>query len=204
MKTAIITGASSGLGSEFVRQLADVFPEIQCCWLIARRRDRLEKLAVNLPGWTVECLPMDLCDPMSFVALQEKLNTQKPEVALQSLEAAAILHKAGVKVAVMTDLPANHLWYLPIAVGMCVGAGLDEMDRKILTVLIDHFNGGPVGVKTLAVACSEEIRTIEDIYEPYLIQCGFLNRTPRGRVATPKAYKHLNRLYGGTMQGSLI
>lgn len=83
-------------------------------------------------------------------------------------------------------------------------AGLDEMDRKILTVLIDHFNGGPVGVKTLAVACSEEIRTIEDIYEPYLIQCGFLNRTPRGRVATPKAYKHLNRLYGGTMQGSLI
>ena len=83
-------------------------------------------------------------------------------------------------------------------------AGLDEMDRKILTVLIDHFNGGPVGVKTLAVACSEEIRTIEDIYEPYLIQCGFLNRTPRGRVATPKAYRHLNRLYGGTSQGSLL
>ena len=83
-------------------------------------------------------------------------------------------------------------------------AGLDEMDRKILTVLIDHFNGGPVGVKTLAVACSEEIRTIEDIYEPYLIQCGFLNRTPRGRVATPKAYKHLKRLYGGSGQGSLL
>lgn len=53
---------------------------------------------------------------------------QKPEVALQSLEAAGILHRAGVKVAVMTDLPANHLWYLPIAVGMCVGAGLDEME----------------------------------------------------------------------------
>ena len=83
-------------------------------------------------------------------------------------------------------------------------AGLDEMDRKILTVLIDHFNGGPVGVKTLAVACSEEIRTIEDIYEPYLIQCGFLNRTPRGRVATPKAYRHLDRLYGGSEQGSLL
>ena len=83
-------------------------------------------------------------------------------------------------------------------------AGLDEMDRKILTVLIDHFNGGPVGVKTLAVACSEEIRTIEDIYEPYLIQCGFLNRTPRGRVATPKAYRHLNRLYGSSSQGSLL
>jgi len=54
------------------------------------------------------------------------------------------------------------------------------------------------------VACSEEIRTIEDIYEPYLIQCGFLNRTPRGRVATPKAYKHLQRMYGGSGQGSLL
>ncbi len=82
-------------------------------------------------------------------------------------------------------------------------AGLDDMDRKILTILIDHFGGGPVGVKTLAVACSEEIRTIEDIYEPYLIQCGFLNRTPRGRVATPKAYRHLNRP-GVIGQGSLL
>lgn len=70
--------------------------------------------------------------------------------------------------------------------------GLDEMDRKILTLLIEHFDGGPVGVKTLAVACSEEVRTLEDIYEPYLIQCGFLKRTPRGRVATQRAYKHLN------------
>lgn len=71
--------------------------------------------------------------------------------------------------------------------------GLDEMDRKILCLLIDHFDGGPVGVKTLAVACSEEVRTLEDIYEPYLIQCGFLKRTPRGRVATGKAYKHLGK-----------
>lgn len=70
--------------------------------------------------------------------------------------------------------------------------GLDEMDRKILTLLIEHFDGGPVGVKTLAAACSEEVRTLEDIYEPYLIQCGFLKRTPRGRVATQRAYKHLN------------
>ena len=67
------------------------------------------------------------------------------------------------------------------------------MDRKILCLLIDHFDGGPVGVKTLAVACSEEVRTLEDIYEPYLIQCGFLKRTPRGRVATGKAYKHLGK-----------
>ena len=66
--------------------------------------------------------------------------------------------------------------------------GLDQMDRKLLSVLIHHFGGGPVGVKTLAVACSEEVRTLEDIYEPYLIQCGFLKRTPRGRMATRRAY----------------
>ncbi len=70
--------------------------------------------------------------------------------------------------------------------------GLDQMDRTILSVLIGHFGGGPVGVKTLAVACSEEVRTIEEIYEPYLIQCGLIKRTPRGRVATAKAYHHLN------------
>ena len=69
--------------------------------------------------------------------------------------------------------------------------GLDTMDRKILLSLIQHFNGGPVGVKTIATACSEEVRTLEEIYEPYLIQCGFLKRTARGRVATGKAYKHL-------------
>ena len=70
-------------------------------------------------------------------------------------------------------------------------SGLDLMDRKILSVLIEHYDGGPVGVRTLAVACGEEVRTLEDIYEPYLIQCGFLKRTPRGRMATAKAYKHL-------------
>lgn len=72
--------------------------------------------------------------------------------------------------------------------------GLDQMDRKLLEVLITHYDGGPVGIKTLAVACSEEVRTIEDIYEPYLIQCGFLKRTPRGRMATARAYKNLKLL----------
>jgi Holliday junction DNA helicase RuvB len=70
--------------------------------------------------------------------------------------------------------------------------GLDQMDRKLLSVLIHNFGGGPVGVKTLAVACGEEVRTLEEIIEPYLIQCGFLQRTPRGRVATPKAYALFN------------
>jgi len=69
--------------------------------------------------------------------------------------------------------------------------GLDHMDRRILMAVIQKFGGGPVGVKTIATACSEEVRTLEEIYEPYLIQCGFLKRTSRGRVATGKAYKHL-------------
>lgn len=72
--------------------------------------------------------------------------------------------------------------------------GLDQMDRKLLEVIITHYDGGPVGVRTLAAACSEEVRTIEDIYEPYLIQCGFLKRTQRGRMATARAYKHLKLL----------
>ncbi|MDL2267606.1 Holliday junction branch migration DNA helicase RuvB [Desulfovibrio sp. OttesenSCG-928-G15] len=73
-------------------------------------------------------------------------------------------------------------------------SGLDQMDRKLLQVLIEQYGGGPAGLKTLAVACSEDVRTIEDIYEPYLIQSGFLKRTPRGRMATAKAYKHLHML----------
>ena len=68
--------------------------------------------------------------------------------------------------------------------------GLDKMDHQLLRTLIDKFNGGPVGVETLASAISEERETIEDVYEPYLIQCGFLNRTARGRVATQASYKH--------------
>jgi Holliday junction DNA helicase RuvB len=73
-------------------------------------------------------------------------------------------------------------------------AGLDALDRKLLSIIIEHYGGGPVGLKTLAVACSEDVRTIEDIYEPYLIQCGFLKRTHQGRVATSRAYSHLNML----------
>ncbi len=68
--------------------------------------------------------------------------------------------------------------------------GFDEIDRKLLMTIIEKFGGGPVGVNTLSAAISEEKDAIEDIYEPYLIQIGFLNRTPRGRVATPLAYEH--------------
>ncbi|OFW79070.1 MAG: Holliday junction DNA helicase RuvB [Alicyclobacillus sp. RIFOXYA1_FULL_53_8] len=70
--------------------------------------------------------------------------------------------------------------------------GLDELDFKLLTTLIAKFGGGPVGLDTLAAAVGEEAGTLEDVYEPFLIQLGFLQRTPRGRVATAGAYKHLN------------
>lgn len=82
MNTAIITGASAGLGREIVRQIKDVFPEIESYWLIARRPDRLAELAEALPDREVVCLPLDLCDPMSFVQLQEKLADARPEIAL--------------------------------------------------------------------------------------------------------------------------
>jgi Holliday junction DNA helicase RuvB len=68
--------------------------------------------------------------------------------------------------------------------------GFDEVDRKLLRTIIDKFGGGPVGLNSLAAAISEEKDAIEDIYEPFLIQAGFLDRTPRGRVATPRAYQY--------------
>lgn len=74
--------------------------------------------------------------------------------------------------------------------------GLDEMDNKILTTIIDKFKGGPVGISTLATAVSENSETIEEVYEPFLIQQGFIMRTPRGREVTDLAYKHLGRSKG--------
>ena len=71
--------------------------------------------------------------------------------------------------------------------------GLDKMDRKILLTILEKFNGGPVGLDTLAVAVNEEKETLEDVYEPYLIQVGFLDRTPRGRRATPLAAGHMGK-----------
>jgi Holliday junction DNA helicase RuvB len=81
--------------------------------------------------------------------------------------------------------------------------GLDEMDNKILTTIIDKFKGGPVGVTTIATAVSESPETIEEVYEPFLIQQGFIMRTPRGREVTELAYKHLGRIKGD-IQGGLF
>ena len=71
--------------------------------------------------------------------------------------------------------------------------GLDAIDHKLMLTVIDKFNGGPVGLDTLAACIGEEAATIEDVYEPYLMQIGFVDRTPRGRVAAPAAYEYFGR-----------
>ena len=77
----------------------------------------------------------------------------------------------------------------------CEDSGLDKTDRRILLTIIEKFNGGPVGLNTIAAATAEETETIEDIYEPFLMQLGFLDRTSRGRMVTSNAYAHLKIEY---------
>jgi holliday junction DNA helicase RuvB len=81
--------------------------------------------------------------------------------------------------------------------------GLDEMDRKILSTIIEKYDGGPVGIKTIAISVGEEIDTLEDFYEPFLVQSGLLNRTPRGRMATRIAYEHLKIPYTRKMDEAI-
>ena len=78
--------------------------------------------------------------------------------------------------------------------------GLDALDRRMLKSIIEFYNGGPVGLETLAATINEEAVTLEDVYEPYLLQQGFLTRTPRGRCVTKKAYEHLGMEYMGQQQ----
>jgi Holliday junction DNA helicase RuvB len=82
--------------------------------------------------------------------------------------------------------------------------GFDQMDRKLLLTIIDKFGGGPVGLETLAAAINEEKDTIEDVYEPFLIQEGFLDRTPRGRQATRLSFEHFGRKRPASAQENLL
>jgi Holliday junction DNA helicase RuvB len=84
------------------------------------------------------------------------------------------------------------------------GRGLDDLDRRVLHTIIEKFDGGPVGLDTIGAAISEEPDTIMDVVEPYLLQLGFLDRTPRGRVATARAYEHLNLPYQKPEQPTLL
>ena len=82
--------------------------------------------------------------------------------------------------------------------------GLDEMDNKIIDAIVQKFNGGPVGIKTIASACGEEANTIEEVYEPFLVQEGYIKRTQKGRVATEISYKHLGINPKGGFQNSIF
>jgi Holliday junction DNA helicase RuvB len=82
--------------------------------------------------------------------------------------------------------------------------GLDDLDRKILTTLITRFGGGPVGLSALSHSIGEDKGTLEDLYEPFLLQSGFLQRTPKGRVASALAYQHLGLAPGGGKTGLLF
>jgi Holliday junction DNA helicase RuvB len=81
-------------------------------------------------------------------------------------------------------------------------SGLDEMDRRYLGIIIDHYDGGPVGIETIAAALAEPRETIEDVFEPYLLQQGYIGRTPRGRIATPKSYGALGKKQAARPGGS--
>ena len=81
--------------------------------------------------------------------------------------------------------------------------GLDNIDRRMLRAIIEYYGGGPVGLETLAATINEEAVTLEDVYEPYLMQLGFLTRTPRGRCVTVKAYQHLGIAVPGGMAGGM-
>jgi Holliday junction DNA helicase RuvB len=82
-------------------------------------------------------------------------------------------------------------------------SGLDGMDKKILLTILEKFDGGPVGLDTLASAIGEEAQTIEDVYEPYLLQQGFIHRTPRGRVAARRAYEYFGKKFIDSKQAEL-
>lgn len=82
--------------------------------------------------------------------------------------------------------------------------GLDDIDRRVIRAIVEKFNGGPVGLETIAASISEEADTIMDVYEPYLLQLGFLDRTPRGRTATKLAYEHLGLVFPGSEQQKLL
>ena len=82
--------------------------------------------------------------------------------------------------------------------------GLDEMDNKIIEAIVNKFNGGPVGIKTIATACGEEANTIEEVYEPFLVQEGYIKRTQKGRVATKLSFSHLGIAPKGGYQNQIF
>lgn len=126
-------------------------------------------------------------DPEGLAELARR-SRGTPRVALRLLRRVRDVAQVRGEGRITPDMAREALALLDVD-----SAGLDRNDRRVLEAIIDLFGGGPVGVETLAAAISEDVETVEDVYEPFLMQRGFLQRTPRGRVATPAAYAHLGR-----------
>ena len=124
-------------------------------------------------------------DPKAKVELAHR-SRGTPRIALRLLKRTRDVAQVEGNGTITPEILARSLSMLEID-----GAGLDASDRRLLTTLINSFGGGPVGIETIAAALSEDIGTVEEVLEPYLMQIGFIKRSPRGRVATKHAYKHL-------------
>ena len=122
-----------------------------------------------------------------------------PRVALRLLRRVRDFAQVRADGRVTTEVAREALGLLDVD-----ERGLDDLDRRVLRTIIEKFGGGPVGLETVAAAVSEEADTIMDVVEPYLLQLGFLDRTPRGRVATPRAYEHLGVPYQKPEQMALL
>lgn len=118
-----------------------------------------------------------------------------PRIALKLLKRARDVMQVAEEETITTDILEKAFAMLAVD-----GHGLTESDRRLLHAIIDKHNGGPVGIDTLAAVISEDVGTIEDVIEPYLLQIGFLKRTPRGRVATARAFTHLQRTIPKNLQ----
>ena len=137
-------------------------------------------------------------------SLEEKI-TYKPE---HFVDGSGMLRALGVGASLKVKDAATMMIICSdnIATNMVIDyLGLDPVDRRMMAAIIDNYNGGPVGLETLAATIGEESVTLEDVYEPYLMQLGFLTRTPRGRCVTQKAYQHLHKpIPGGAAEGPLM
>ncbi|KKU95173.1 MAG: Holliday junction ATP-dependent DNA helicase RuvB [Candidatus Gottesmanbacteria bacterium GW2011_GWA1_48_13] len=122
-----------------------------------------------------------------------------PRIALRLLKRVRDVAQVEGNGTITDDILARALSMMEVD-----DAGLDASDRRLLTVIVDKFGGGPVGIETVAAALSEDVGTVEEVLEPFLMQIGFLKRTPRGRMATPATFKHLGKPLPKNFQGELF
>jgi len=142
-------------------------------------------------------LQMKIADDASLEIARR--SRQTPRVANRFLKRVRDFAETSKKEVIDTNLADFALTQLDVD-----RSGLDPMDRKLLSLIIDQFQGGPVGIETLCATLQEERDTLEELYEPYLLQAGFLARTPRGRVVTELAYQHLKKPHPANKQGHLF